>query len=244
MTVQSKPSDFYVYIHRKETDGSIFYVGKGRKKRAWQTYSRNAEWARINSEHGAKVEVVRSGMSEVCALTLERIGISKIGLENLCNQRAGGYGSNCGWSPSEEARRKIGDFHRGKKKTPEAIAKTRAAHLGVKRSPETCAKNSLAAKNRIRVPHSAETRAKIAASHIGLKPSPDALAKMKAAPRPRGKDSPSYDHTIRSMVHSDGRVFVGTRGEFKTAHGAQDSCLSELIKGTRFSVKGWRINNV
>lgn len=239
----TKPADFYVYTHRRETDGSIFYVGKGRLRRAWQTHSRNDEWNKVRASDGLEISVVCKDMSEVCALTLERIGISHVGLQNLTNQRAGGYGSNCGWSPSEEARKKIGDFHRGKKKKPEAVAKTSAANRGLKRSPELRMKYSIAAKNRVRRPHSPETRAKISASHMGMKPSPETLLKMKTVPRPCGKDSPTYDHTIRCFVHQDGSTFSGTRAEFIIEYGLSDTCVSSVIKGRQKTVKGWRIND-
>lgn len=235
-------NNFYVYAHLRESDGSIFYIGKGRGRRAWQFYSRSCGWLDEKEKHGCLVKIVSDGMSEPCALTLERIGISKIGLENLSNLKAGARGSNSGWTHSEEARRRISEAGIGRKKTPESIAKTRAAHLGVKRSPEVCARHREAARKRKkRGPHSEETRAKISASHKGLKPSPEALARMRSAIRPRGKSSPSYDHTERTFVHADGRIFVGTRGEFKSISGMQDSCLSNLVSGKRKTVKGWTL---
>lgn len=240
--MRSVAKDFYVYVHRRETDGSIFYVGKGRGRRAWDMTNRNAGWKQEVRVHGCSVFIVHDGMSEPCALTLESMGISMIGLSNLANQRKSHRGANSGWSHSEDAKKRIREAGTGRKKSPEAIAKSRAAHLGVKRSPEVCERHRMAAQNRKRRgPHSEETRAKIAASHIGLKPSPEALAKMKSAVRPRGKDSPSYDQTIRTMLHIDGSIFTGTRAEFKQTFGAQDSCLSQLIKGKRHTVKGWKL---
>lgn len=234
-------SDFYVYVHLRQTDGSVFYVGKGRQRRAWSSGSRNEKWKSEADANGLFVHIAKERMSEPCALTLERIGISMIGLDGLVNQRAGGRG-NSGWKQTDEAKAQIGNASRGRKKRPESIAKTRAAHLGVKRSPEVCAKAKEAASRRKkRPPHSAETRAKIAASHIGLKPSAEALEKMRAAVRSSGKDHPNYDLTARNFVHSDGSVFSGTRADFVALIGGRDSCVSYLISGKRKSVKGWKI---
>ena len=234
-------SDFYVYVHLRQTDGSVFYVGKGRQRRAWSSCSRNARWKSEADSNGLFVHIAKDRMSEKCALTLERIGISMIGLEGLANQRAGGRG-NSGWKQTDEAKIKIGLAGLGRKRSAESIAKTRAAHLGVKRSPEVCAKNKeAAAKRPSRGPHGPETRGKIAASHMGLKPSPETLAKMKSAVRPKGKDSSNYDHTVRTFINEDGRSFTGTRSDFLKIFGGNDSCVSSIISGRRKSAKGWKI---
>lgn len=60
-----KPDGFYVYIHRRATDGSAFYVGKGRGKRAWRWgESRNPHWRNIASKNGVYVEIYKDNMSE------------------------------------------------------------------------------------------------------------------------------------------------------------------------------------
>lgn len=240
--MRSAAKDFYVYIHRRETDGSVFYVGKGRDRRAWDMTNRNGDWKQEARAHGCSVFIIRDGMSEACALTLEGIGISIIGLSNLANQRKSHRGANSGWSHSEDAKKKIREAGMGRKKSPEAIAKTRAAHLGVKRSPEVCERHRIAAQNRKRRgPHSEETRAKIAASHIGLKPSAATLEKMRNAVRTSGANHPSYDKTVRQFIHSDGRYFSGTRAEFIARFNINDSCASSLITGRRRTVKGWKL---
>lgn len=73
-----KPKGFYVYLHRKNSDGSIFYVGKGSVRRAWDTWGRNSYWNRVAEKHGVTVEIVKDGMSCDCAMTLEKIIIYSI----------------------------------------------------------------------------------------------------------------------------------------------------------------------
>jgi hypothetical protein len=65
------PQDFYVYLHRKATTGEVFYVGKGRDKRAWTHKSRNVYWHRVAKKHGVLVEILRDGLQEWAALELE-----------------------------------------------------------------------------------------------------------------------------------------------------------------------------
>lgn len=72
-----KPSDCYVYLHFRMDDELCFHVGKGSKSRGWDTWSRSSWWIRVAQKHGCRVEIYKSGMSEVCSLTLEKILIAK-----------------------------------------------------------------------------------------------------------------------------------------------------------------------
>lgn len=44
--------DFYVYVHKKKTNGEVFYVGKGSGKRAWSAFGRNSLWKRTADKYG------------------------------------------------------------------------------------------------------------------------------------------------------------------------------------------------
>lgn len=44
--MQTTTVEFYVYLHRRATDGRVFCVGKGHGKRAWRTEGRNPKWQR------------------------------------------------------------------------------------------------------------------------------------------------------------------------------------------------------
>lgn len=88
----SKIKTYCVYIHRRLSNGEIFYVGKGSIARAHSSRLRNVYWKRVVNKHGFYVEVVKDGMQEHCAFTLEKILIHKIGIKKLCNMTAGGEG--------------------------------------------------------------------------------------------------------------------------------------------------------
>lgn len=154
--------DFYVYVHRRATDGTVFYVGKGQRRRAHYTKDRNPHWHRTFEKHGLIVEITHSGLNEQEAFRRERELIAFYGRGNLCNLTDGGEGtSGVKLGPDHKAalmsacRR----FHLGRKRTPEWGAKISAAKKG----------NSRAASGKLKGRKlSAETKAKISVAHMGL----------------------------------------------------------------------------
>jgi len=121
--------DFYVYVHRRSTDGSVFYVGKGNGRRAWAKQGRSKYWNNIVTKNGYTVEIVQSGMLEWWAFELEIELIAFYGRDNLCNLSDGGEGAT------------------GVKRSAENIARQIALHLGSKRSAESCKRMSDAQKS-------------------------------------------------------------------------------------------------
>jgi len=81
---------FYVYIHRRLSDGSIFYVGKGTRNRFTSTASRSPAWHKIVKECGFKAIKCSDLMESVCALSYEKALMTAIGIDNLCNVVFGG----------------------------------------------------------------------------------------------------------------------------------------------------------
>ena len=92
--------DFYVYLHKKKTNGEVFYVGKGSGRRAWEYGSRNKYWRSIEKAHGCVVEIYANDLQEWYALELESELILRYGRRidktgTLCNITTGGE-SQCG----------------------------------------------------------------------------------------------------------------------------------------------------
>lgn len=88
---------FYVYAHRRNDNGSRFYIGKGSANRAWSHKGRNLLWRRIVKKHGYSVEVVSTGLTEEEAFQKEKELIAfhgRIALNNgaLVNMTDGGEG--------------------------------------------------------------------------------------------------------------------------------------------------------
>lgn len=96
---------FYVYLHRRLTDNSVFYVGKGKGKRAWVSKSRNQHWQNVVNKHGGfLVEIIKENLTEQEAFDLEAETVKSIGIDNLTNQTLGGI-STTGLTHSDETRK-------------------------------------------------------------------------------------------------------------------------------------------
>lgn len=88
-------SIFYVYVHKRKTDGSVFYVGKGTGERASDNSPRNIWWSRIvKKSNGYEFEIVYNNLTEQEAFKKEQELILEIGLDNLCNITKGGSGGD------------------------------------------------------------------------------------------------------------------------------------------------------
>lgn len=146
---------FYVYIHKRLTDGKVFYVGKGCGKRAWKKSTRNEWWKRIEAKHGRSVEIPFRNLAEDEAFAKEQELIAFYGRENLCNMTAGGEG---GIEPSEETRIKQSIARKGRKDSPETIERKRLAGTGRHHSEETKQKLRLANLGKPGRRHTEESR--------------------------------------------------------------------------------------
>lgn len=102
----SEKMDYYVYVHRRKADNEVFYVGKGRGRRAASIHGRSEWWKRVVAKHGGFItEYVEIGMSEDCAFDLE-VETIKFYRDNghpLCNLTDGGEGVR-GYAITEEDR--------------------------------------------------------------------------------------------------------------------------------------------
>jgi hypothetical protein len=114
---------YYVYIHIKETDGSPFYVGKGKDKRAYRTINRSKHWHNIVNKYGYDIIIIEDNLDCETAFNLERywikrIGRKDLGLGTLVNFTYGGEGAD-GYKHTPESKSKMSNFHKGKVLTKE-----------------------------------------------------------------------------------------------------------------------------
>ena len=102
-----------VYIHRKKTDDTIFYIGIGNEDRPYQKAptSRSVVWHRTVKKHGYYVEVIFKDLSKEEACEIEIYLIEKLGRRDLkkgslVNLTGGGEGAT---NMSKEARDRISE---------------------------------------------------------------------------------------------------------------------------------------
>lgn len=93
-----KPKGYYVYLHRRCTDGIVFYVGKGKGSRAWNSWNRSDYWTNIARKHGVIVDIYKDRMTEDRSYLVEEELISRFDSEHLCNISTGGVGGKSGCS--------------------------------------------------------------------------------------------------------------------------------------------------
>ena len=127
-------NNFYVYIHRKKTNGECFYVGKGMKGRFKSKHNRNQYWKNIVNKHGFDPIIIVNNISEEKAFELESNICEQIGYENLCNiVTLKGWG---GYVRSEETKIKQSLSMMGKTHTEESKMKMSNSHIGLKYTDE------------------------------------------------------------------------------------------------------------
>lgn len=179
---------FYTYAHYKP-DNSVFYIGKGRGRRAWEKSSRSKRWKQLVQEVGDhKVEILAQWSTEQEAfdheifliacfrdMGVDLINVSKGGygasgyrhrddvLAHLSEIRVGSKNSFFGKSHSEEAKKRISKAKKANPSKP---------WLGKPRDEETKRKISESLTGRVGHKHTEESRRKLSLSHKGKKQAP------------------------------------------------------------------------
>lgn len=78
-------NNYYVYTH-EDIDGNVFYIGKGKKKRAWEKQHRSKVWKdKVKSIGTYEIKIPYDNLSQDEALDCEAMLIELHGIENLVN---------------------------------------------------------------------------------------------------------------------------------------------------------------
>lgn len=103
-----KSGKFYTYVHIRNDNNKVFYVGKGKGRRVLEKgRHRNQWWNRIAEKHGYRIEIMFIHFDEQSALDAEMFFIKSFKLQghNLVNMTDGGDGC-MGLIMSDEAKEK------------------------------------------------------------------------------------------------------------------------------------------
>lgn len=176
---------YYVYSHLN-SKGEVFYIGKGKDKRAWNKAGRSEAW-KVCAKNGFSVDILACQLSESDSFLIERKHIARL-KNQLCNVTSGGQGIS-GMIHSDATKEKIS---RSNSK----------AHIGVKLSAEHVEARASAQRGK---PKSETMKAKLRAT-LSTQENKDALskrAKMYAAdPVMRAKKAKSLSDALRGRVFS------------------------------------------
>lgn len=243
---------FYVYSHRRKDTGEVFYIGKGKGRRAHTKSGRSELWGRIASKYGFYVSIITDELSEKDALTLEKELILKH--DNLCNFTDGGEGIS-GYRHSEEAKIKIRLAHAGKKQSPEIIEaraaklrgkkrtaefgeEVRRRNLGRKASKEARLKMSASRKGKKR---SFETIEKVASAHRGMKRSEESRNRMRESQKKRPVICLNKNVEFDSL--SDAVRWLISIGFERATKGGVWRSLNSTVNGTAYGFS-WKYADV
>jgi hypothetical protein len=170
--------NFYVYEHRRNDTGSVFYVGKGRARRDAARNNRSAHWNSIvNKAGGYQICRIATDIDEELSHLVEVEAIDKyrrIGLR-LANKTDGGEGST-GAQHTEQTRRRMSESRIGANNPN--FGKARPEYVKQIISQKRKGQCAGADHPKYGVPVSQETRSQISEKLKGKKTTPEQRAKQ------------------------------------------------------------------
>lgn len=127
---------YYIYQHRRDDTGEIFYVGKGKGKRCF-SLNRNHQWKDITNQTTYTIEILFENLSSELAFLTEIGLITKYKNEGLllCNQTMGGNGP-IGYKHTFSSKEIMSQKQTGRKFSPEHKKKMSESRKGFKMSEE------------------------------------------------------------------------------------------------------------
>lgn len=202
----------YAYIRSKASlsadIGTPYYIGKGTGKRAFIKHSCPVPLDKTNIVF-IKEQISESDAHQLEVQLITQYGRKDLGTGILHNRTNGGEGIS---NPSTSTREKMAEAKRNE-------------------SPETRLKRTIAAKNRIRVPLSEETKRRISEANTGKKRTDEAKEKQSAAKK--GKPL-SNEHKQKISSASKGI----SRGPLSAEHRANVTAANRLNAGKRKGISG------
>lgn len=219
-------NDQCVYIHFNPITAQPIYVGMGVIKRAHDFSNRNSKWKKIKAKFGKPiVAIIGIDMSIENAAQAERKLIKFYGLENLANYSPGGD-NLIGFTHSEESRKKISNFHKGRAKSPETRRKMSEAKKGIVFSDEH--RKNLSASQSGEKHH-----------NFGKTLSKETKDKMKIAAT--GENSHVADKNYYDFRHAAHGVKRCRQYELRKEYNLDQAALRRVVIGQARQHKGWEI---
>lgn len=219
---------FYVYVHKRLSDHTPFYVGKGKANRAWRHSCRSTYWKSTVRKHGYIVEIIAKELEEKEAFSLESKQISDLREAGykLCNHTDGGEGmSGCKWTDKSREKYK-------------ASITSRVVFMHMKKVLTGVPLLSCKAIERILGVDTGKLPQHVKTVKHRNKPSWNS---GKPSPTTKGINNSSADKQVYTFVRqSDDLVFIGTRYELCEVFSLNVAQIGKLFyKISRDISQGW-----
>jgi len=216
---------YYVYVHRRASDNSVFYIGKGKGCRAWTFSTRSEFWNKTKDKHGVSVEIVLHGLTEDQAFYNEIQFIKWFGRRDknegcLVNLTDGGEGASGSIASAKASSLRSSGL--GNMKADQNVYRFVNIHTGL---VEEMTRWDLQVKYSLNISDLFSSKVR---SVNGWR-----LEESKFS---TGK----YDENIYTFMHKDGSEFTGTRASFKLHFGFSLKPLFSKTHRLR-TCKGWAI---
>lgn len=220
--------DYYVYKHISKLTLEVFYIGKGRKRRAHSRNSRNRYWKNIANKEGYIVEFISFNLTEEESLRLEIELIAKF--KPKANLSSGGRGGCTGIKRSKEELDRRSNTQRQQRNDPEWKAMNSRIQKEVQNRPEVREKRLKARRLLME-----QIRAGIKSNPFKPKIwSPEMVEQI--ASKQRGSRGYWYGKTTavaKKVINTEnGAVFQSLKQAAESVNGV-DKCLTRAIKAGR-----------
>lgn len=125
---------YYVYLHKRKSDGTIFYVGKGCGVRAKVKSGRSKHWLSTVKKHGYIIDFAFTDLTSDEAKRIEKELIKNLRQSgaSIVNISSGGDGGLDCEMYTKETKEKMRAAKLGKKQMPGHAAKSASAKIGKK----------------------------------------------------------------------------------------------------------------
>ena len=234
-------ADCYVYVHKKATNGEVFYIGKGRGNRITSRSGRSNYWRNIVRKHGVIFEKVAENMTDddAYALEIQMIASFRENGKKICNIANGGEGGLSGIKLKNCHKEKLRKAKLGKKQMPEHAKKSASAKIGKKQPREAVEKTREAKSKKVinsdgEIFRSASDAARIIGQRLGCTASQGNIS-MAA----RGERNEAYGYSWSYDTSSTPDAPSGITASMKRIKCSNGMKFNSTMDATRW-VKSWR----